>query len=262
MVYDCGACMVKYVLCAFNFIIFIAGTIVLGIGVWLLVDKSSFIGLSKVVPVDEIQGLAQPGIIDQASYILIAIGGCMFLVSFLGYCGALRESQCMLTTYGILLIVILALEIAAGVLATIYKSKAQEETKNVLKTSLEKYYNSTGSDPVSIAWDQLQMNLKCCGVDNYNDYKQNSAWASTGKTVPESCCVLDDDKRPLVSSCTSDPNEVNSYYLKGCYDAIINWIMKNLNIIIMTVGVLALVEVLGVLFSFCLTKSINGYSGK
>lgn len=44
------------------------------------------------------QNFTQPGVIEQVSYILIAIGALMFIVSFLGYCGALRESQCMLTT--------------------------------------------------------------------------------------------------------------------------------------------------------------------
>lgn len=33
----------------------IAGTIVLGVGIWLLVDMSSFIGLLKVVPADKLE---------------------------------------------------------------------------------------------------------------------------------------------------------------------------------------------------------------
>lgn len=43
------------------------------------------------------QHFTQPAVIEQASYVLIAVGAFMFIVSFLGYCGALRESQCLLT---------------------------------------------------------------------------------------------------------------------------------------------------------------------
>lgn len=252
--------MVKYILCGFNFVIFLAGTVVLGVGVWLLVDKNSFIGLSKVVPVDHLETFTSPNVLEQATYILIAVGAFMFLVSFLGYCGALKESQCMLTLYGILLIAILILEITAGVLAVVYKSTAEQETKNILKTSLEKFYNSTDSqDAVTLAWDTLQINLKCCGVDNYEDYQQNQVWKQQSYVIPPSCCALSLDNKPLDPTCTTSPNEANSYYKTGCYQKIIDWLMLNLNLIIIIAAVLGLVEIIGILFAFCLAKSINSY---
>lgn len=52
------------------------------------------------------QQFTQPGVIEQVSYVMIAIGGFMFIVSFLGYCGALRESQCMLTTVSLMIEII------------------------------------------------------------------------------------------------------------------------------------------------------------
>uniref|UniRef100_A0AAR5PL18 CD47-like transmembrane domain-containing protein n=1 Tax=Dendroctonus ponderosae TaxID=77166 RepID=A0AAR5PL18_DENPD len=106
----------------------IAGTIVLGVGIWLLVDMSSFIGLLKVVPADKLETFISPTFIQQVTYVLIGIGAFMFLVSFMGYCGALKESQCMLTLYGIMLIVIILVEITAGILAAIYKSKVKMST--------------------------------------------------------------------------------------------------------------------------------------
>ena len=44
------------------------------------------------------QHFTQPEVIEQLAYFLIAIGAIMFILSFLGYCGAIRESQCLLGT--------------------------------------------------------------------------------------------------------------------------------------------------------------------
>lgn len=43
------------------------------------------------------QQFSQPAVIEQLAYILIVIGGIMFFLSFLGYCGAIGESKCMLS---------------------------------------------------------------------------------------------------------------------------------------------------------------------
>ena len=49
--------------------------------------------------------------IEQAAYILLALGGLIFVISFLGYCGAIKESRVLLTTYGIFLIIIFTLQV-------------------------------------------------------------------------------------------------------------------------------------------------------
>ncbi|XP_044262951.1 tetraspanin-1 [Tribolium madens] len=263
MVYDCGSCLAKYILCAFNFIIFLAGSVVLAVGIWLAVDKNSFVGLSKIVPSDHVQQFIQPAVIEQGAYILIAVGGFMFIVSFLGYCGALRESQCLLTTYGICLLVILIAEIAVACLTVAYKPKAEEETRKLLKSTIENYYSPPeNKDAVTLMWDHLQANLKCCGVNNYTDYRSSTKWTNSGKVIPESCCVLEGDPlklKPKVPSCVTSPNEVNSYYKQGCFDALVHWVMIHVDIVIGVAVGLGLLELVGIFLAFCLAKALNGY---
>ena len=49
--------------------------------------------------------------IEQGAYILIAVGAFIFLVSFLGYCGAIKESRVLLTAYGLFIIIIAVLQV-------------------------------------------------------------------------------------------------------------------------------------------------------
>ena len=58
-----------------------------------------------------LQEFVEPAVIEQAAYILIALGAFIFIISFLGYCGAIKESRVLLTAYGIFLIIIFALQV-------------------------------------------------------------------------------------------------------------------------------------------------------
>ena len=57
------------------------------------------------------QDFVEPAVIEQAAYILIAIGAFILIISVLGYCGALKESRVLLTAYGIFLIIVFLLQV-------------------------------------------------------------------------------------------------------------------------------------------------------
>ena len=58
-----------------------------------------------------LQEFVEPAVIEQAAYILIALGAFIFIISFLGYCGSIKESRVLLTAYGIFLIIIFTLQV-------------------------------------------------------------------------------------------------------------------------------------------------------
>ena len=49
--------------------------------------------------------------IEQGAYMLIACGAFIFVLSFLGYCGAIKESRVLLTAYGLFIIIIVLLQV-------------------------------------------------------------------------------------------------------------------------------------------------------
>ncbi|KXJ79658.1 hypothetical protein RP20_CCG028628 [Aedes albopictus] len=225
---DCESCIAKTLLSVFNFVFFVLGSIVLGVGIWLVADKSSFIALLKMVESDQLEHFTQPAVIEQLAYFLIAIGAIMFFLSFLGYCGAIRESQCLLTTYGLFLIVILILEVTACGLAAAYKESAKTETKNYLQTTISKYYSSNDrnqSDAVTLMWNYLMSEMHCCGVDDYRDFNLSDKWNESkgSRVIPEACCMQTTLFDLLDKNCPYSPSDSNSYYKKVRCDEVINF---------------------------------------
>lgn len=72
----------------------LAGAGILAVGIWVKVDNNSIMTI--------LQGLAgAPAELKQVlnvGYLLIAVGSVLLLLGFLGCCGAVRESRCMLLT--------------------------------------------------------------------------------------------------------------------------------------------------------------------
>jgi len=127
MVADCGANCARWLLCLANFVFIIVSGGVLIVGTWLAADKASFINLTlntlypgQVGPGDSLENkdaqmilkeFVEPSVIEQAAFILIALGSFIFIISFLGYCGSIKESRVLLTAYGIFLIIIFVLQV-------------------------------------------------------------------------------------------------------------------------------------------------------
>lgn len=78
--------------------------------------------------------------------------------------------------------------------------------------------------------------------------------------IPESCCVLTGDKvliQPADPNCIQNPNMDNSYLNTGCYDKLIMLIQEYLNIVIGAVVVVAAIQLLAIIFSFCLCRAVG-----
>ncbi|XP_038840688.1 CD9 antigen-like [Salvelinus namaycush] len=101
-----GETCVKYILFIFNFVFWLAGTGVLAVGLWLRFDSRTE-GLFS--------GEDSPSVFFTGVYILIAAGALMMVVGFLGCCGAIKESPCMLGLFFFFLLLIFGVEVAAGI---------------------------------------------------------------------------------------------------------------------------------------------------
>uniref|UniRef100_A0A3B4BJD3 TSN18 protein n=1 Tax=Periophthalmus magnuspinnatus TaxID=409849 RepID=A0A3B4BJD3_9GOBI len=90
----CCTGFLKTMMFVFNGVIFLAGVAILGVGIWVQVDSGSLTSVVESIPG------APPGLdqLSSVSYVLIAVGAVLLVIGFLGCCGAVRESRCMLLT--------------------------------------------------------------------------------------------------------------------------------------------------------------------
>lgn len=130
---NCGAKFAKYVLFLFNFIFFLGGAAVLGVGIWVVVDTGSYTQfLQTVDPTGQAASASTNILTENVTYVrtlgflAIGIGAFVFLVGFLGCCGACKEWRPLLISYAICLMIIMCAQIGLGIAFGVYKQPVQD----------------------------------------------------------------------------------------------------------------------------------------
>lgn len=108
---------------------------------------------------------------DPASYLLITFGAFYFTLSFIGYCGSIKDSRGIMAIYAVLLLIMSAFQIVGIVLYMKYKPDLKSEVVNAIK---DQYKPEEGSrmSLFELIFDLIMINYKCCGVNNERDFKE------------------------------------------------------------------------------------------
>ncbi|XP_063384920.1 23 kDa integral membrane protein-like [Cydia fagiglandana] len=164
--------------------------------------------------------------------VVIVVGAIAFVISFLGCCGALMDSQCMLFSYSILLIILMNLTTALATAIVV----AQDSIKTTATALLQQQFDA---DNQSISW--LEDALKCCGTHGARSYPYLK--------LPASCCSED--------NCTI----VNAY--PGCNGAL-NEFVEDFGLGIAGCCVLLVaIELIAVIFALYLANHVaNKYKSR
>jgi CD63 antigen len=88
-----------------------------------------------------------------APLVLIFVGSLIFIISFLGCCGALRESSWMILTFSVFLMLIFLTEIGIGVAGYIKHTHIQNILERQFNKTLDDY---TTSIEAQHAWSLVQ----------------------------------------------------------------------------------------------------------
>ncbi|KAI1882093.1 hypothetical protein AGOR_G00247140 [Albula goreensis] len=191
-----GIKCIKYLMFAFNCLFWLAGTAVLAIGLWLRFDPKTK-GL--------FEGEESPSVFFTGVYILIAAGALMMVVGFLGCCGAIQESPCMLGLFFFCLLIIFAVEIAAGIWGLSNQDKIVNDVIEFYEKTFENYKN-TKQEVLKETLRLIQFGLNCCGTtgtifDGAKDTcpKKEGLEAFITKSCPEAISEVFNSKMHVIA---------------------------------------------------------------
>ncbi|XP_013775592.1 CD63 antigen-like [Limulus polyphemus] len=136
---SCSMSMIKYLLFAFNFLFVISG-----IGL-IVAGALSLKNITKYADFMDDKNTTSPTM-------LITVGSIVFVLAFLGCCGAWKDSYWMLMTFAVLLAIIFALELAAGIAAYVYR-------KDVGKSFTEGMEDDLKQNETNSGWDKIQTDV-------------------------------------------------------------------------------------------------------
>ncbi|XP_031582434.1 tetraspanin-33 [Oreochromis aureus] len=244
--------VVKYLLFIFNFIFWIISLVLVLIGVYARIVKHAETALACLA-------------VDPAVLLLI-VGVLMFIITFCGCVGSLRENLCLLQTFCICLIVIFILQLTAGVLGFIFSDKARGKVTEVINNAIVHYRDDIDLQNLI---DFGQKEFDCCGALTYLDWSKNIYFNCSKDnpsrercSVPFSCCILSNDT-VINTMCGHDIQELdyikvgNRIHTNGCIDKIVDWIHSNLFLLGGIALGLAIPQLAGMLLSQILMNQIK-----
>jgi hypothetical protein len=128
------------------------GCVVLGIGIFALVDGAALVDL-----VENTGSGVSLSVFTSAAIILIVVAVFVVIVTFFGCCGAIKENKCMLGTYFAAILVMFIIMIVGAVIGY---SQSLSEVEDQLILSMAKFKDDPGEDKTEIAittaWNTVQ----------------------------------------------------------------------------------------------------------
>lgn len=227
---NCCAGMVKYILFFFNLAILVIGILLITFGAIMLGNMGdSFSSLTD--------NYVNPDILP----ILIIVLGCIvFLISFCGCCGAIKENTCCIYMYSVFMFILFCLQVALVVWVFVQR----EQFLNAMSDLVGSAWDRSGPN-FTYPMDGVQIAFKCCGRDGPGDWP-------TG-FIPQSCCgVVNTSGVATLDSCPT-----TQAYTDGCQQAFRSFWASNTDIIRWAGIAVALVELLAFTFACCLANSIK-----
>ncbi|KAK1802381.1 hypothetical protein P4O66_022052 [Electrophorus voltai] len=215
----------------------ITGAILLAVGLWGKFMLGPYISL-----------IAENS--TNAPYVLIGTGTTIIVFGLFGCFATCRGSPWMLKLYAMFLSLVFLAELVAGISGFVFR---HEIKGTFLRTYKEAVQNYNAQDERSLAVDNVQRSLRCCGVLNYTSWFSSVYFPASG--IPPSCCAnISDCHSSDLRNATIAPSKV---YQQGCYELVTSFIETNMGIIAGVTFGIAFSQLIGMLLACCLSRFIT-----
>ncbi|CAL1676117.1 unnamed protein product [Lasius platythorax] len=231
---DVGLRCIKYLLCAVNSLFVLTGVMIISVGTTIYAvyeNFSHFLDSSYFSP----------------ATLLIVVGIFIFIIAFMGCCGAIRESTCMVLVFAVLLSFVLVMELAAAVAAYSLQDGIKDLLAEKINLTMHQYRRNKEA---TIAIDFMQSRLRCCGYDSYMDWYDVSL-NETNMNVPDSCCAF------IVDEIVDFPDRCQGKYQEGCISRLSIIVHRSALYIGTGAVAIALIQLTGIMFACMLGRAIR-----
>jgi hypothetical protein len=172
--------------------------------------------------------------------LLLVIGVLAFMLGLIGCFATFKDQKCLTGLFFTLLLLIFVGLVTGAFLSYFYHNMIDEDLHKMMKENMDKYFD----DEIIITdVDIFQTEFKCCGVDNYTDWKE-TAWyknqSDPSHAYPDSCCFN--------NTCEySHPDPM--LHPQGCYVSLKNILVSHFVVIAAVAGGFAIILLIGMVFS-------------
>lgn len=265
---------VKYSAFFLNVVIFMLGCVLLGIGIWMAVDRNF---LTVIIG---------NNLYAASIYIMLSCGALIFVFTVLGCCAVVTEDVCWLAVHLAFLCIIGLSLFVGATLAIVFKTQIGDQVRETMSETLRNYYGVEleyyYNQMVTDGWDKAQERLRCCGVstEGWRIYESSGWFAQQVWTpenyqpfVPPSCCVKDRFWRYInLEACqkwrigppgSSPDGAINrALHYEGCFEASYAYLVENCALVLgLSISVAALVAV-GIVLTAILIHRIRNMKSK
>ena len=160
-----------------------------------------------------------------------AFGALLFCLSSLAYPCVFCENANLLLAYSYSLLILIVVELVVGIAGFVTKFNILSHINNLLLSAEQNY---TSDVLAAQTWDNLQQNLKCCGVYDHTEWHLYFGNSS----LPHSCCDN------FAVTCGRDGVSTGDVYLVNCAHAIETWVQKHGVLVAIFFGLLICLKVI------------------
>ncbi|KAK3101371.1 hypothetical protein FSP39_003051 [Pinctada imbricata] len=219
--------ILKWTFGILNVVFLLLGVVVFCVGCYLKVSRSDY---TEILDSKEFQ---------TGTALCISAGIIVVVVSLLGFFGLAQENQFLLALYFIAVVIIFSIEIAAGIIAFIYRDRIRDVLREDMLTGLKDEKRRT-------AWNRVQEKYQCCGVNNYTDWEGVYSVVDT-KTLPDSCCGY--------TGCGTAGGQVA--WNIGCYRDAEDWLTENYILLALVAVVVGALQIILMISSIAMIVKIR-----
>ncbi|KAM4692258.1 tetraspanin-10, partial [Rhinophrynus dorsalis] len=217
--------LIKYFMFFFNFVISIISFLMLGFGVWGLLDKQSLMR-------DRIGHLG-----SDPMFLFIMVGLTVSVLSVSGCVGFIRENICLLKVFSAGISVLIIIQLLSVIFALSFRDHIQNSVRSSMVVALTRYQDDSD---LRFIMDEIQLGMECCGIQSYQDWALSQYFNCSSPGVyscgvPYSCCIDPFENGTVINSqCgvgslrMGETMAGSLIYLGGCVPQLALWLQRSL----------------------------------